>query len=232
VTREITLPLRYETEFQDGPTGSTKPTFELDQAVVPFRLTDNWALITRTKLAWVDQPPKKREHPWSNGLSNGYTTFFLSPEGGEGFYWGAGPLLYYPATNSNVGVKKWGAGPSLAFVKRDESPWEFGAVANNIWSQGGPPLSSERTNELMVNPAVSYHFGNGWSIGSSPNITVNWLATGAKWTVPVGGGISRVVRLGGQPIKFAVDSYYNAVRPEASSDTWLLEFTLTFLFQD
>jgi hypothetical protein len=37
------------------------------------------------------------------------TTFFLFPARGEGFYWGAGPVLYYPtATNTALGVNKWG----------------------------------------------------------------------------------------------------------------------------
>ncbi|MBV8287845.1 MAG: hypothetical protein JOZ35_13085, partial [Hyphomicrobiales bacterium] len=40
VTRQITLPLRYEADFLDGAYKATKDTFELDQAVVPFRLTD------------------------------------------------------------------------------------------------------------------------------------------------------------------------------------------------
>jgi hypothetical protein len=38
VTRLIMLPLRYEGEFEDGATKATKSTFEIDQAVVPFRL--------------------------------------------------------------------------------------------------------------------------------------------------------------------------------------------------
>ena len=50
VTRRITLPLRYEADFLDGAYKATKDTFEIDQAVVPFRLNDDWALITRTKL--------------------------------------------------------------------------------------------------------------------------------------------------------------------------------------
>src|SRR5215469_11962812 len=95
VTRYITLPLRYEAEFQNGADKATKDTFEIDQAVVPFRLNQDWALITRTKLPLVVQPPKKRGEHWITGLGNGYTTFFLSPEQGSGFYWGAGPLLYY-----------------------------------------------------------------------------------------------------------------------------------------
>ena len=88
VTRHITVPLRYQAEFQDGPYKATKSTFELDQAVVPFRLNEDWALITRTKLPGIVEPPKKHGEHWTTGLGNGYTTFFLSPEHGEGLYWG------------------------------------------------------------------------------------------------------------------------------------------------
>jgi hypothetical protein len=50
VTRYITLPLRYEADFWDGANKTTKDVFDIDQAVVPFRLNDDWSLITRTKL--------------------------------------------------------------------------------------------------------------------------------------------------------------------------------------
>jgi hypothetical protein len=169
----ITLPLRYEAEFHDGPYDAAKDTFELDQAILPFILNDDWALITRTKFPAYSQPPKKLGDSWGSGLGNGYTTFFLSPARGESFYWGVGPVLSYPsATNAVLGVNKWGSGPSVAFVtKSRDSPWVFGSVVNNIWSFGGPPESSDRTNSLLVNPFISYHFDDGWSIGSSPNIT-------------------------------------------------------------
>ena len=230
VARIISLPLRYEGTFHDGPTdSSTKSTFEIDQAILPFKLNDDWALITRTKLPFVSEPPKKSGQAWESGLSNGYTTFFLSPEHGEGYYWGVGPVLYYPASNSAVGVNSWGSGPSIAFVKKDASPWLFGAVVNNIWSFNGSASNSDRTNELLLNPFASYHFGDGWSVGSSPNITANWIGTGGKWTVPIGGGFSKTTHFGELPVKLAVDSYYNAVRPKAGSQTWLLQLTVTFL---
>ena len=49
VTRQITLPLRYQADFLDGADRLTKSTFKLDQAVAPFRLNDDWSMITRTK---------------------------------------------------------------------------------------------------------------------------------------------------------------------------------------
>jgi hypothetical protein len=233
VTRRITVPLRYEADFLDGAYKATKDTFEIDQAVVPFRLNEDWALITRTKLPFEVEPPKKLGDHWASGLSNGYTTFFLSPEHGEGFYWGVGPVLYYPsATNSTVGVNKWGSGPSAAFIKEDESPWVFGAVVNNIWSFGGPPGSSDRTNQLFLNPFVNYHFSDGWSVGSSPEITANWIASGGNWTVPVGGGFGKAFHLGGQAMKLDFNAFYNAIRPKAGNDTWLLQVKLTFQFPD
>jgi hypothetical protein len=210
VTRQITLPLRYEAEFLNGATKATKDTFEIDQAVVPFRLSDDWALITRTKLPAEAQTPKNLGDHWIDGLSNGYTTFFLSPEHGRSFYWGVGPVVYYPtATNSALGVNKWGSGPSAAFIFKDASPLVFGLVANNIWSFGGPSGGTDRTNQLLLNPFISYHFADGWAVSSSPNITANWIANGNKWTVPVGGGFSEIIRLGDQPIKLALDAYYS-----------------------
>jgi hypothetical protein len=68
VTRRITLPLRYEAEFLDGAYKATKDTFEIDQAVVPFRLNEDWALITRTKLPLEAVPPKKLGESWAFGL--------------------------------------------------------------------------------------------------------------------------------------------------------------------
>ena len=40
VTRRITLPLRYEADFLDGPYQATKDVFSINQAVGPFLLDD------------------------------------------------------------------------------------------------------------------------------------------------------------------------------------------------
>lgn len=49
------------------------------------------------------------------------------------------------------------------------------------------------------------------------------------WTVPVGGGVAKTFNVGNQAFKFAVDSYYNAIRPQAGNETWLLQVTVTLL---
>jgi hypothetical protein len=38
--------------------------------------------------------------------------------------------------------------------------------------------------------------------------------------------------LGAQPLRLDVDAYYNAIRPAAGNETWLLQANLTFLFPE
>ena len=50
--------------------------------------------------------------------------------------------------------------------------------------------------------------------------------------VAIGGGVSKVVRVGELPLKLEVAAYYNAIRPTANQDPWLLQATLTFVFSE
>src|SRR5262249_7937087 len=116
--------------------------------------------------------------------------------------------------------------------KKDETPWVFGAVVNNIWTFDSGAGNRDRIDKFLLNPFASYHFDDGWSVGSSPNITANWIADGGKWTRTLRGGLSKVVHIGEQPIKLAIDAFYNAIRPQSGHDTSVVQFTLTFLFPD
>src|SRR5262249_53116653 len=128
------------------------------------------------------------------------------------------------------GATKSGSGVSFALLYEDAGPWVLGLVANNIWTFNGA-TGSNATNQMLINPKISYHFGDGWALSSSPEITANWIVGGDKWTVPIGGGVSKTVRFGdGQAVKLGVFGYYNAIRPIANQDPWQLQATLTFIF--
>ena len=128
----------------------------------------------------------------------------------------------YPATVPNFVSRQGLRFSRLAFIKEDESPWVLGAVVNNIWSIGSPPGNSDRTNQLFLNPFFNYHFAEGWSVGSSPEIMANWIASGGKWTVPVAGGSGKAFHLGGQAMKLDLNAFITRYgpKPAATPGCW------------
>ena len=226
VSRFYTLPVRLKAAFDDGFYNGTTDTLEINNALIPFVLDDEWLLIARSKGAFVSQAPKAQGSSWENGLNNAQTTLFLSPAHGTGFFWGVGPVISFPtATNKATGTNQWGLGPSVAFTWQRSEHWTIAFVANNVWGLGGASSSN-----LLLNPIVSYRFGDGWSLSTSPNITANLASQSDKrWTVPVGAGIGKAFTVGASPMTLKLESYYNSMRPNHSS-AWVAEVTLTFLF--
>jgi hypothetical protein len=230
LTRYYTLPLRTKSAFGDGFYDATTSNVEISNALVPIPLDEDWFLIARSKGAFVSQAPKTKGAGWANGLNNAQTTLFLSPARGDGLYWGVGPVISFPtATTTATGTNQWGAGPSVAFSWQRAEHWTVAFVANNVWTLGALPDGGTRPSNLLLNPAVSYRFGDGWSLSTSPNITANLAKTANRWTVPVGMGIGKAFTLGTQPMSLKFESYYNAVRPDRTS-VWAAQLTLAFLF--
>ena len=59
VMRFYTLPLRYKSLFEDGFHNATTNSLELNNAVVPIPLDDDWFIMARIKGAYVSQAPKR-----------------------------------------------------------------------------------------------------------------------------------------------------------------------------
>lgn len=95
-------------------------------------------------------------------------------------------------------------------------------LLHGIWSFGGTPrLEGTGYISFLTQPFANYNFGRGWYAVSAPLITAGWPALrNNAWTVPIGGGGGKIVRIGGRlPVNISVAAYYNPVRPEFGS-TW------------
>ena len=198
---------------------------------MPFRLNDDWSLITRTKLPAEALPPKKAGNSWADGLSNGYTTFFLWPEHGRGFYWGAGPVLYYPAMSSALGATKWGSGPSVAFLHEDAGPWmlRFRRQQHlDVWRRGGQ--QRHQPNAAQPDHRLSFCRWLGAELVTRDHRELDRKRQ--QMDSPCRRRREQDHRFGEQPIKFGLAAYYNAIRPTASQDPWQLQATLTFVFSE
>jgi hypothetical protein len=119
-------------------------------------------------------------------------------------------------------------GPSLVALIQP-GKWTIGALINNAWSVAGPSDRSD-VNQMSWQYFVNYNLKKGWYLSSSPLISANWKAsTGNVWTVPVGGGVGRIFRLGLQPVNVAAQFYGNAAHPSGGSP-WGMRLQIAFLF--
>jgi hypothetical protein len=224
----ISVPFQSNTNFGFGPLGGTQEVLNI-QPVVPFHLNDDWNLITRTIMPLTWQPQMTTGGDSSFGLGNTVLSLFLSPAKPGKWIWGVGPVVLLPATSLSVGTNLWGGGLSAVGLRMD-GPWVYGALVNNVWSFGGDSgTGGNKVNFFTLQPFVNYNFGDGWYVTSSPIITSNWLADGHGWTLPLGGGLGKVFRLGKLPINVSLQGYYNAVRPDDGAN-WQLRSQLTFIF--
>jgi hypothetical protein len=109
----------------------------LRKVVLPFKLNDDWNLISRTILPLIYQPVLAPGVGDVVGLGDIQEQLYLSPGKASSFIWGAGPVLQFPtATDMAIGSGKWAAGPAgVALVMNGH--WVVGALANNIWSYAG-----------------------------------------------------------------------------------------------
>lgn len=99
-------------------------------------------------------------------------------------------------------------------------------LASNIWSFS----SDADVNFFFGQIFANYNMANGWFLTSAPIFTANWEAeSGQRWTVPIGGGIGRVFKIGKQAVNSSAQVFYNVERPELQGD-WVFRFQFTFLF--
>jgi hypothetical protein len=215
VASMISLPFQNNTNFEFG--SKDKPLHTLNiQPVWPVGLNDDWNLITRTIVPIVSQPQLVSGQDRETGLGDTTFTAFLSPARPGKVIWGVGPVFLMPtASDDRLGADKWGLGPSAVLLTMPGN-WVIGSLFSNVWSTGGS--GREDVSLFTWQFFVNYNLPNGWYLTSSPIITANWEArTGSDtWTVPVGGGVGKIFRIGSlPPMNFQVQGFYNVAKPNA-----------------
>lgn len=162
-----------------------------------------------------------------DGLSDVLQSFFFSPkEPVGGWILGFGPALLYPtATDDKLGTEKWAAGPTLVALKQT-GPWTVGVLSNHLWSYAGNE-DRRNVNQTFVQPFVSYITKTKTTFTVNSESTYDW--NNSQWTVPVNVMVAQLVKVGKQPVQFAVGGRYYAEGPSGAPE-WGLRFVITPLF--
>ena len=236
----ISVPFQNNTNFAIGPYNRTQDVLNI-QPVIPSKLGPRWMLISRIIQPIVWQPYSTQTTGGEFGFGDMSPTFFLSPAKPGKLIWGVGPAWAFPtATNQLLGQGKVSIGPSVVVLVQP-GHWTLGALTNNVWSFAGSGSRPE-VNQFLLQYFVTYNLKKGWNVSSSPILTANWnnkapldaanggdTTSGGRWTVPVGGGVGRVTRLGFQPVNMALNFYGNVVHPSGAS-SWGMRFQIALLY--
>lgn len=224
----ISVPFQNNFNFGVGPGDDLQYVLNI-QPVIPIKLGADWNLITRTIAPIIDQPEMTAGAGSTFGLGDINTSLFFSPAKPGKFIWGVGPILQFPtATDDVLGTGKWCAGPTAVGLFTP-GHWVIGALANNIWSYEGDDDRSD-VNQFLFQYFINYNLPHGWYLVSAPIITSNWEAdSGDQWTVPFGGGVGKIVRIGKLPLNLQLQAFYNVAKPDLGAD-WSMRFQLQFLF--
>ena len=228
----ISVPFQNNSNLNYGPLKKTQNILDIEP-VIPFEVSPEWNIITRTIVPVVSQPALFEGDSRTNGIGPTDFSAFLSPADPKGgVIWGAGPIVQIPTNSSSkLGSYRWGVGPSFVMLHLDkEDPWVYGFLVNNVWSVGTG--AGGAYNNFLLQPFIHYNFKEheGLALTSAPILTANWRAdTSNKWTVPLGGGISQIFHLGRLPVNASIAAYYNVVKPDFGPN-WQIQAQVTLIF--
>ena len=221
----VPFQLNYDQDFGKDDKGS-KWLLNI-QPVIPFSLSEDWNLITRTivPLAAENDVPAGTE---GSGLGDILQSFFFSPKQLVGGWTLAmGPVFLYPsATDDILGGGKWGAGPTAAALKQSGG-WTFGILANHIWSFAGDSDHAD-INSTFLQPFLSYVTKTKTTVGLNSETTYNWEKE--QWGVPVNASVSQLLKVGSQILQVGLGARYWVESPETGPEGLGFRATVTLLF--
>ncbi|MBW2441463.1 MAG: neuromedin U, partial [Deltaproteobacteria bacterium] len=143
--------------------------------------------------------------------------------------WGIGPSFTIPtATDKELGSEKWSLGPTGVVLF--QPGWgTFGGLVRQLWSVAGDD-DRDDVNQTLFEPFLNYNLPKGWYLISDIIIIANWDADSDNtWTVPLGGGVGKLFKIGNQAMNARTEAYYNVEKPDNAPD-WQWGFTIQFLF--
>ncbi|MCP4994349.1 MAG: hypothetical protein GY934_11275 [Gammaproteobacteria bacterium] len=142
--------------------------------------------------------------------------------------WGVAPVLLDATDGSGAAVGEGVGLGATAEVRSAPGRWAVGSTVSNVWSTPGSEAGD--INRFSLRYFANYNLDDGWYLVTEPVNTANWKAkAGERWTIPVGGGFGRVLKLGDMPVNVNMQAYEMIESPEAGRD-WELKLQFQLMF--
>jgi hypothetical protein len=188
-----------------GPNGEGQQLYVDVEPVIPIHLNNDWNIISRTIAPITSQDQVVPGTGSQFGIGNVQQSFFLSPAlPKDGVLWGAGPIVYLPASDRLLGPRDWGAGLTGVLVAQ-KGPWTTGLLAHQLW-----PLADTTANAVInqtyLQPFLAYTTKDAWTFTINSESTYQWL--NGDWSVPLNLQVAKLMTIGGRPVSFFVGARY------------------------
>lgn len=229
VSSMISVPFQYNWDHEFGAEREGHKSTLNIQPVIPAKLNSEWTLISRVIVPIIDQHISFIGDGRQAGVGDITGEFFFVPSKANpyGIIWGAGPAVLIPSGTDFISGDKWGLGPTIVVVKQ-QAAWTYGALVNHIWSIGGS--GAQDISNTFVQPFLSYTTKDAWTFGVNAESSYDW--THEQWTVPVNVTMSKLTRIGKQPVSFGIGARYYADSASTGPHGWGLRGTVTLLFPE
>lgn len=130
------------------------------------------------------------------------------------------------ATDEKLGTGKWSAGP-MGLAMKITDKWIYGVIAQHWWSFAGDS-DRDDVNLSDIQYILRYRLTPDTNIGMSPNISINWEAdSDDRLSLPVGGGMDTMIKIGPLPVKIGVEVYYYVAAPDNIGQEWQVRLFFT-----
>jgi hypothetical protein len=226
----ISVPIQFNYDMNIGPGDDGSRFLTNVQPVIPISISQNWNMISRTIVPIIYQEDIGPNTGDQFGFGDIVQSLFFSPKAPSTFgqlIWGVGPVVLLPtATDDLLGAGKWGAGPT-GVVLRQSGHFTYGALANHLWSFAGEGDRSD-VNATFMQPFLSYTTKTAWTFGLNTEASYDW--EGENWSVPINATVSKLVKVGKQPISLMGGLRYWAEAPDGGPEGLGFRAGITFLF--
>lgn len=197
----ISVPFQGNFDFGIGPEDGSRFTMNF-QPVIPISISEDWNLIGRMILPVISQNDVFGNSGRQTGLGDAVVSAFFSPKEptSGGLIWGVGPVFLVPTATDDLGVDKFGIGPTGVALKQFGDV-TAGVLANHIWSVAGDDDSPD-VNTTFLQPFVAKNFSGGYAITLNTELTQSWDYNATSGFLHLLG--SKVISLGSQLAQVAV----------------------------
>jgi hypothetical protein len=180
---QLQLPLTYNYNQKLGSNNGVQQTEIGFGPIIPVGINSDVQVILNPFLTYNhnanDQQVTNQNQPIQLAT-------FIAPAYFDKWYYGVGPYIQAPATNTNNGSKQTGLGVSAGAYYAPPN-WVMGLSAYNSWGIGNN-ITGGTANAIYAQPTITYITDNAWAYNFSSQIAYNYDAKAATNQLTLSGG--------------------------------------------